>query len=92
MKTDDFRPALFHKVAHRPVERRAAGTRHRCTGIEAELDVVTREPLAPGALAPGIDSRCGVAEEIEVDRMRGLLADQAEFCSNLIGVQKCTAE
>ena len=79
VEADDLRAQLLDERAEGGVERRAVAGRGRRRRVEAELAVVGREPGLPRRLAPGVGRGRAVAEEVDVDRPVGPLADDAEL-------------
>jgi hypothetical protein len=70
MEVDDLGLQLLDERAQALVERLAIRARHVGLRVKAELDVIRREPLAPGRFSLGIEARRLVAEEVDVDRSR----------------------
>src|SRR5690606_38590800 len=78
-----FGPQFLHDGARGSIERVAPATGARQIRFEPQLGVVGRKPFPPGRLARGIRLGLLVAEEVQVDRTAGALADDAEFTANL---------
>ena len=88
VEADDLRAQLLDERAEGGVERRAVAGRGRRRRVEPELAVVGREPGLPRRLAPGVGRGRAVAEEVDVDRPVGPLADDAELGAEALGVEQ----
>src|SRR6266542_2753363 len=78
MEAHDRRLELREHVGRFGTERRTPGSRGYRVDVELELAVIGRERRAPSRLAFGARRRRRVAEEVDVERRRGLRADGGE--------------
>ena len=56
-------------------------------GVESEFDIIGFQLPPPGGLSGGISRWRGMAEEIQIDGLRRLPADGAQFGTNLMRAQ-----
>ena len=88
VEADHLGAELLDQGAEGVVEGGALAGRRRHLRVEAELAVVGREPLLPGRRARGVGRGRTVAEEVDVDRLRRALADDAELAAEALGVEE----
>ena len=76
-----------HEIAMRAVKERDRQSRRRHLGIETEFDIIGIQLPSPCGLSGRIRCWRGMAEEIQIDGLRRLPADGAQFGTNLIRAQ-----
>ena len=87
VEAHDLGPRLLHHVAEGGIERRAIARRHRRGGIDPELAIIGRKPLAPSRFTRVVELRRRVAEEVEIDRLLRARADFSHLLADLIGIE-----
>ena len=73
---------VLDRLAHGRVEGCAVDGRRLGVGIESEFVVVRRQPGRPGGGARRVGLGRRVAEEVDAERLRRLLADDADFSAH----------
>ena len=87
VKAHHRRLELEHERAQLGIERDAMARRHGCRRVDGELAIVRGEALAPGGFARIVQNWGGVAEEVEVERLRRDGAQPFHLLTNLLGTQ-----
>ncbi|MNX83855.1 hypothetical protein D3C86_1156340 [compost metagenome] len=89
VKTHHFRAKRFDHFAGRIIERRPVGHRRRRIEVDTELLVVGLQQVFPVLCALLVRGWRLMAEEVDVDRALGVLADGFQLFAQLIRAEHC---
>ena len=92
MEADDLRLELLDDLAGDVIEGLAIDRGHGLCGIDGELFVVSGQPRLPLRLAGGVGLRRLVGEEVQVQRLCGPLANDAEVLADLLRARSGAGE